>query len=248
MAPAAVAKKATQNGTMAANASASASRTGQNSNNNNNPTTPDTSAVEPNDELGKLQFKSNKMTDDSLESTRRILALCDESKEAGFKTLMCLDEQGEAMDKIEEDLDKINADMRQAESNLKGMEKICGICVCPCRQNREFKEDDKTWTPNDDGKIVSGQPARVVDDRQAGGPTTSQFVARITRDAREDEMENNMESVGNMIGNLKNMAIDMGSEIVNQNGQLDRINQKANSNEIRVSAANQRASKLMHSA
>lgn len=202
--------------------------------------------VEPSDELGKLQFRANKTTDESLESTRRILALCDESKEAGFKTLMCLDEQGEAMDKIEEDLDKINADMRQAESNLKGMEKICGICVCPCRQNREFKEDDKTWTPNDDGKIVSGQPARVVDDRHVGGPTTSQFVARITRDAREDEMEDNMESVGNMIGNLKNMAIDMGSEIVNQNGQLDRINQKANSNETRVSAANQRASRLMH--
>lgn len=37
-------------------------------------------------------------------------------------------------------------------------------------------------------------------------------------------MENNMEEVSNMIGNLRNMAIDMGSEINNQNQQLDRIN------------------------
>ncbi len=37
-------------------------------------------------------------------------------------------------------------------------------------------------------------------------------------------MENNMEEVSNMVGNLRNMAIDMGSEIGNQNQQLDRIN------------------------
>lgn len=29
-----------------------------------------------------------------------------------------------------------------------------------------------------------------------------------------------------MVGNLRNMAIDMGTEVSNQNRQLDRINQK----------------------
>ncbi len=35
-----------------------------------------------------------------------------------------------------------------------------------------------------------------------------------------------MGQVSTMIGNLRNMAIDMGSEIENQNRQVDRINQK----------------------
>lgn len=39
-------------------------------------------------------------------------------------------------------------------------------------------------------------------------------------------MEENMTQVSTMIGNLRNMAIDMGSEIENQNRQLDRINAK----------------------
>lgn len=39
-------------------------------------------------------------------------------------------------------------------------------------------------------------------------------------------MEDNMTQVSTMIGNLRNMAIDMGSEIENQNRQLDRINAK----------------------
>lgn len=52
------------------------------------------------------------------------------------------------------------------------------------------------------------------------------FKSRITNDAREEEMEDNMGQVNTMIGNLKNMAIDMGSELENQNRQIDRVNRK----------------------
>lgn len=49
---------------------------------------------------------------------------------------------------------------------------------------------------------------------------------RITNDAREDEMEDNLEAVGSIIGNLKTMAVDMGSEIDKQNKQIDGITAK----------------------
>lgn len=39
-------------------------------------------------------------------------------------------------------------------------------------------------------------------------------------------MEDNMGQVNTMIGNLRNMAIDMGSELENQNRQIDRVNRK----------------------
>jgi archaellum component FlaC len=39
-------------------------------------------------------------------------------------------------------------------------------------------------------------------------------------------MEDNMGQVNTMIGNLRNMALDMGSELENQNRQIDRINRK----------------------
>jgi len=192
----------------------------------------------------QLQYKINQTGDESLESTRRMLALCDESKEAGIRTLVALDEQGEQLDRIEEDMDKINADMKEAEKNLTGMEKCCGICVCPCQKGKEFKEDAGTWNKNEDGGVVNGQPARVMDGRNGAGPTSG-YIAKITNDDREKEMEENMGQVSTMIGNLRNMAIDMGSEIESQNRQIDRINQKATSNESRISAANQRAQKLL---
>jgi len=42
-------------------------------------------------------------------------------------------------------------------------------------------------------------------------------------------MEQNVGEVSNMIGNLRNMAVDMGNEIEGQNRQIDRIHQKASS-------------------
>ena len=39
-------------------------------------------------------------------------------------------------------------------------------------------------------------------------------------------MEENLDQVGSIIGNLKNMAMDMGTEIEKQNQQIDRINGK----------------------
>ncbi len=49
---------------------------------------------------------------------------------------------------------------------------------------------------------------------------------RITNDAREDEMDQNMQEVSSMIGNLRNMAVDMGSELNQQNVQVERIHLK----------------------
>lgn len=49
---------------------------------------------------------------------------------------------------------------------------------------------------------------------------------RVTEDARENEMDENLEQVGGIIGNLRHMALDMGNEIDTQNRQIDRIMEK----------------------
>lgn len=52
----------------------------------------------------------------------------------GLKTESSLNTFPEQLDRIEEGMDQINADMREAEKNLSGMEKCCGICVLPCNK------------------------------------------------------------------------------------------------------------------
>ncbi|XP_022334466.1 synaptosomal-associated protein 25-like isoform X5 [Crassostrea virginica] len=196
-------------------------------------------------DLQNIQMQCNQITDESLESTRRMLNMCEESKEAGIKTLVMLDEQGEQLDRIEEGMDQINQDMRDAEKNLEGLEKCCGLCVLPWKRAKNFEKGgayDKTWKASEDGKVNTNGP-RVIVGENAGpqGP----IITRITNDAREDEMEENLTQVSGMLGNLRNMAIDMGSEIESQNRQIDRINNKTQSNESRIQEANQRARKIL---
>ncbi|ETN85347.1 SNARE domain protein [Necator americanus] len=158
------------------------------------------------DELKTLNVKLEDTSYESLESTRRMLALCEESKEAGIKTLVMLDDQGA------DDFEK----------------------------NSEYA---KAWKKDDDGGVISDQPRITVGDSSMG--PQGGYVTRITNDAREDEMDENIQQVSTMVGNLRNMAIDMSTEVSNQNRQLDRIHDKAQSNEVRVESANKRANKLL---
>ena len=74
-------------------------------------------------------------------------------------------------------------------------------------------------------------------------------------------MEENMQQIGNMVTNLRNMALDMNAEVSDQNEQMDRITLKvklkityfwkpaffckATCNENRVTNANKKAVQLL---
>ncbi|XP_037606332.1 synaptosomal-associated protein 25-A isoform X2 [Sebastes umbrosus] len=194
-------------------------------------------------ELSDMQQRADQLADESLESTRRMLQLVEESKDAGIRTLVMLDEQGEQLDRVEDGMNHINQDMKEAEKNLKDLGKCCGLFICPCHKMKSGAS--KAWGNNQDG-VVASQPARVVDEREqmaiSGG-----FIRRVTDDARENEMDENLEQVGGIIGNLRHMALDMGNEIDTQNRQIDRIMEKADSNKTRIDEANQRATKMLGS-
>uniref|UniRef100_U3IX10 Synaptosomal-associated protein n=1 Tax=Anas platyrhynchos platyrhynchos TaxID=8840 RepID=U3IX10_ANAPP len=161
-----------------------------------------------------------------------------------FRLLVLLLEQ---LNRIEEGMDQINKDMREAEKTLTELNKCCGLCVCPCNR-LSSKAYRATWgdgTENSD-HVISMQP-RSINQQQpqtSGGPSGG-YITRITNDAREDEMDENLTQVGNILGNLKNMALDMGNEIDAQNKQIDRINVKADTNRDRIEQANIRAKKLI---
>uniref|UniRef100_A0A3Q3KT17 Synaptosomal-associated protein n=1 Tax=Mastacembelus armatus TaxID=205130 RepID=A0A3Q3KT17_9TELE len=217
----------------------------------------------------QMTMRANQVTDESLESTRRMLQMAEESRQTGANTMDMLNHQGEQLNRVEDGMDQINQDMKQAEKNLTDLSKCCGLCVCPC--DRGFSGDyqkirvtsiehdsryKNTWAigggdsagDGSGSNVVSKQPS-VVHNGQSGqmnaSATSGPYIKRITNDAREDEMEENLDAVGSIIGNLKTMAVDMGSEIDKQNKQIDRITDKAEINRLRIDEANQRANKLI---
>ena len=96
-------------------------------------------------ELESLQLKCNEITDESLDSTRRMKNLCEEAKDSGIKTLVMLDDQGEQLEKFEKGMDQINSDMKLAEQALRSMDLLCGIFPKFWKKSGGFKEDDAVW-------------------------------------------------------------------------------------------------------
>ncbi|XP_073339330.1 synaptosomal-associated protein 23-like isoform X1 [Pagrus major] len=207
----------------------------------------------------QMTMRANQVTDESLESTRRMLQMAEESKQTGINTMVMLDEQGEQLKRVDEGMDQINQDMRQAEKNLTDLSKCCGLCVCPCDRVSSIEADSRykhTWGIGggesegdaNGSKVVSKQPPGVRNGQAAqanASAPSGPYIKRITNDAREDEMEENLDTVGSIIGNLRSMAVDMGNEIDKQNKQIDGINSKAEMNKVRIDEANQRANKLI---
>ncbi|CAH3025524.1 unnamed protein product [Porites evermanni] len=270
-------------------------------------------------EIARMQMRGDELTDQNFGSSKRLFQVNEISQEVGIRTLVALDEQGEQLDRVEENLDQINADMKEAERNLTSLEKCCGLCVCPWRRRKNFEKTEnykRAFKSNDDG-VVSRQPVvahnvfgdltrfhgssgglkmvtssmetgikdkklqfklqsilrdldlkitnilqklltswtqhdktlqetftftdksvRYQQDGNRGETPKTGYIQKITGDAREDEMDENLGQVSNIVGNLKSMAIDMGNEIETQNRQLDRINAKAEANDVRIQLAN----------
>ena len=78
-----------------------------------------------NTELDVYQFEINEIANETLESTRNMRRMCEESKDMGQKTMGLLENQGESIENWEEVADKINEDMKMAEKALKDMDRAC---------------------------------------------------------------------------------------------------------------------------
>ncbi|XP_014636094.1 PREDICTED: synaptosomal-associated protein 23 isoform X2 [Ceratotherium simum simum] len=148
----------------------------------------------------EIQLRAHEVTDESLESTRRILSLAIESQDTGIKTITMLDEQGEQLKRIEEGMDQINKDVREAEKTLTELDKCCGLCVCPCNRfsdvgcccetrtkNFESSKAYKaTWGDGGDNSpsnVVSKQPGRVTNgqpQQATTGAASGGYIKRLT--------------------------------------------------------------------
>ena len=194
-------------------------------------------------DLEALQLKASIITDATLESTRRMKILVDESESSGIKTIETLEYQGEKLKRVENGLDGMRSDMRQTNNSLKRMEKWCGLlCVCPSFGKSSKGEDkNKQSKKGTFGIGISRSKKATVPDSASKGP----YIKRITKDAREDEMEENMQEIGKSLGRLKIMSEVIGDEVTHHNKKIEDIHKKGGRIRGQIEDANERTKKII---
>ncbi|XP_065371147.1 synaptosomal-associated protein 25 isoform X1 [Calliphora vicina] len=204
-------------------------------------------------ELEELKIQEGLVTDESLESTRRMLNMMHESEEAGIRTIEALDAQGEKLNNIEKGMDDINTGMSKAQKSLNRLKRCCNVCATPWKkvptQDESYMEIQNGTVGNN--TIVIDQPRRCYDERTPNDGTSvnpeTGYIKRITNDAREDEMDANLCQVNSILTNLRGMAVDMNSVLNDQNNQIERITAKSEVNSVRLDQAKISANKMLNS-
>ena len=129
-------------------------------------------------DLERFKRQQNTVTDASLESTRNMVNMMEESNTTGAKTIEMLETQGEQLNRIEQGLDGINADMKQAEQHITQMEKFCGLCLMPWNRRKKIKDvDDAAYEKvTKDGTVVTRQPPGAGQAATSTGPYIQRWV------------------------------------------------------------------------
>jgi len=197
-------------------------------------------------------YQINKTVDESLEATRRIKNMAIETTDVAIRTAEELDHQGNKLENIEKQLDNINEDMKQADKTLNQMDKFLGLFRMP-----KFGKKKSKVKPSDDpfskqevyedkmDRVAAGRAANGVASASASQMPSGRIIQRIANDDREDEMDENLQAVDSILGNLKNMALDMGNEIDVQNKRIDRLTTKTEIVDMKVHEADKRIRKQL---
>ena len=132
-------------------------------------------------DLERFKRQQNQVTDASLESTRNMVNMMEESNSTGAKTIEMLENQGEQLDRIEKGLDDVNADMKQAEQHITQMEKWCGLCLMPWNRRKKIKDvdDSKYEKVSKDGSVVTRQPPGGGQGTSSSGPYIQRSVITL---------------------------------------------------------------------
>ncbi len=143
----------------------------------------------------RIDQKIDHVTNESLDSTKRMRQVAEETNRMGVDTLVTLNEQGEQLDNIENRMDEINVDLKQTDRNLSKLETCCCCFHCcgprDMKKNRQYK---KVYGKNAEmDNVVQEQPRSK---RGGGGSQQDdggQYIKRVTGDEREDEMDDNLQ-------------------------------------------------------
>lgn len=147
------------------------------------------------DERNQLDQRIDYVTKESVDSTKRMRAMVEETRQMGVETVTNLNKQGEQLDNVERQLDEIDLDLNQTDINLKELEKCCGCFTCICCAPKDMtktKQYNRAFGDKAQKPVVTSQPRGLK-----GNSSTAQgpFIKRVTDDDRENEMEDNLQYV-----------------------------------------------------
>ncbi|KAM7484413.1 hypothetical protein LguiA_000422 [Lonicera macranthoides] len=192
--------------------------------------------------------KSKETTD----TVNNCLKIAENIRGDATRTLDTLHQQGEQIERTHHMAADMDKDLSKGEKLLNN---LGGMFSMPWKPTKTKKIDGPTITKDDNN--YKSKKSRAEQREKLGlapapkGKSTSKTPSEPTNALQQVELEkqkqdDGLDDLSNILGDLKGMAVDMGSELDRQNKALDHLQEDVDELNSRVKGANQRARKLLN--
>eukprot|EP00117_Sycon_ciliatum_P049527 scpid72886/ scgid35094/ Soluable nsf attachment protein 29 len=190
--------------------------------------------------------RMDQLDDQMLDSTRRSRQRLEEAHRMGIDTAVELDEQGEKLSRAERRLDDIDEDLRTSQRTIRQIRSVFGGVV------NWFTTDKLSTTPS----TVSSSQAKATSSHSSGADRVSQSAGsshrtmqqqeqrRNYRNAKDQEVDENLSVMSDTLGVLKNLGQDMGQTLQDQNDQIERTSGRVRTLDGKVEDLNKQTRRL----
>ncbi|CAA7399376.1 unnamed protein product [Spirodela intermedia] len=186
-------------------------------------------------------YKAEKTT----EKINSCLKIAEDIREDATKTLVTLHQQGEQITRTHMNAVNIDHDLSRGEKLLASLGGFFSKTWKPKRSSHPIKgpvlmNDDPFKRPvshlEQKDRLEWSTPRRVSSE-----PKSTLERVEVEKAKQDDKLSD----LSNLLGQLKDMAVDMGSEIERQNGALGHLHDDVDEINLRVKGANLRARRLL---
>lgn len=164
---------------------------------------------------------------EDIQKTRDIINLMNQTQDIGIESQKMLDEQYEKLQRCDKLTENININL-ETSSNILGRIKHFFFARKAC----DIKKIPKNVEDND--KMNKKLIEYAQDNKQNSTIIKSVYVNKDM----ENELDNNIDEINNNLKNLKNIALNINSQLELDAKLLDRINTKSNINTNNIKKIN----------
>jgi hypothetical protein len=178
---------------------------------------------------------------DNLQKTREIIKMIKQSEDAGTKSLNMLDEQYEKLKRCDNLVENTNKNI-ETSSNILGKIKHFFFPRKACKIEKIPNDIDDNNDNNDDNiDNFDNNIDNNINKKFRKIETKSEFIDKDM----ESELENNIDEINIGVQNLKNIALNMNSQLDLDTKMLERVNTKSEIVNRNINKMNKEINKIL---
>lgn len=206
------------------------------------------------------QDKARAIEERTLVSSNRSLGLLYETEQCGMATAEELARQREQLENTNKQLDDINQTLRFSQKHLNGLKSIFGGLKNYIAGQKDMQPKDmQSTTPKPNlGDKLQSPTSSYNQFSQKQSPTSSQFGEGMASSNGNEptsltssgsnfnkQLDKNLDEMAGSLSRLKGLAIDLHTEIDDQNGLIDDITTKVENVDAKMGKQNKEISRLL---